>query len=180
MLKRLAAAAVDGATYLIIPALLVPLGVFLVVRGISPPAEAVYLFSLAVVVLPATLWTARCEAETGATPGKRLLRLHVIDLATSRRPSRARALVRALVKIAVPWGLGHTVALGFAAFPPGGLPGWLLVVTILTYAWVIAALVLLFIRPRRLVHDRVVGTLVIGAPAGDSRPGRQIRSRGKR
>jgi uncharacterized RDD family membrane protein YckC len=46
----------------------------------------------------------------GATVGKRLLRLRVIDERTRALPSGPQAIVRNLIKITVPWELGHTMA----------------------------------------------------------------------
>jgi uncharacterized RDD family membrane protein YckC len=75
-LPRLAAAVVDGATYLILPTLLLPLGFLLIRRGVMLSALAVNAFGFALVIAPATAWAAWWEARPrGATPGKRLLRL---------------------------------------------------------------------------------------------------------
>jgi hypothetical protein len=53
-LPRLAAFAVDAATYLIIPALLVPLGMLLVRQGVRLNSAAVNAIGLAFVIAPAT------------------------------------------------------------------------------------------------------------------------------
>jgi uncharacterized RDD family membrane protein YckC len=114
-LPRLAAFALDAATYLIIPALLLPIGLLLIRHGIMLSSPAVNVIGLALVIAPATAWATWREARPrGATPGKRLLRLGVRDESTEALPSASRSLARNVIKIAVPWELGHTVALGYA------------------------------------------------------------------
>jgi hypothetical protein len=159
-LSRLAAVAVDGATYLIIPALLIPLGLLLG-RRVTLSSLVVNGIGLAFVIAPATAWAAWWEARPrGATARKRLLRLQVVDRRTAALPSGRQALVRNLVKITVPWELGHTVALGYANLEGGDVPVWLWVLTAITYGWVLANLVLLLIRSGRPVHDRLARTVV--------------------
>ena len=57
-LPRLAALAIDVATYLIIPALLVPLGLLLIQRGVMLSSLAVNALALVLVIAPATGWAA--------------------------------------------------------------------------------------------------------------------------
>jgi hypothetical protein len=77
-LPRLAAVAVDGATYLIIPALLVPIGLLLSRRGVT-------LSSLAVKsVVPGWLWML-----TAVTYGWLLLNL-ILLIIPSHRPVHDR------------------------------------------------------------------------------------------
>jgi uncharacterized RDD family membrane protein YckC len=163
-LSRLAAVAVDGATYLIIPALLIPLGLLLIRRGVMLSALAVNGIGFTFVIAPATAWAAWWEARPrGATAGKRLLQLRVIDRRTRGQPSGRQALVRNLVKITLPWELGHTVALGYANLEGGHVPVWLGVLTVITYGWVLGNLVLLLIRSGKPVHDRLARTVVTRA-----------------
>jgi uncharacterized RDD family membrane protein YckC len=162
-LSRLAAVAVDGATYLIIPALLIPVGLLLGGRGVTLSSLAGNGIGLAFVIAPATAWAAWWDARPrGATAGKRLLRLQVIDRRTGGLPSGRQALVRNLVKITVPWELGHTVALGYANLEGGEVPVWLWVLTAITYAWALANLVLLM-RSGKPAHDRLAHTVVTRA-----------------
>jgi hypothetical protein len=78
-LPWLAAFALDAVTYLIIPALLLPLGLLLIRRAVMLSSVAVNAVGLALVIAPATAWASWHEARPrGATPGKRLLRLGVI------------------------------------------------------------------------------------------------------
>jgi hypothetical protein len=70
-IARLAALAVDGATYLIIPALLLPLGLLLTQRGLMLSSLAVNALALALVIAPATAWAAWCEGRPrGANRGQ--------------------------------------------------------------------------------------------------------------
>jgi hypothetical protein len=68
-----------------------------------------------------------------------------------------------LVKITVPWELGHTVALGYANLEGGEVPVWLWVLTAITYGWVLANLVLLLMRSGKPAHDRLARTVVTRA-----------------
>jgi len=111
-LSRLAAVAVAGATYLIIPALLISLGLLLSRQGVTLSSLAVNGIGFILVIAPATAWAAWWDARPrGATVGKRFLRLQVVDRRTEALPSARQALVRNLVKITLPWELGYTVAL---------------------------------------------------------------------
>jgi uncharacterized RDD family membrane protein YckC len=160
-LPRLAAALVDGATYLIIPALLVPIGLLLTRRGVTLSSLAVNAIGFALVMALASAWAVWWEARPrGRTPGKRLLRLQVIDQRTRALPSPRQALVRKLIKIALPWELGHTVELGYANTEGSVVPGWLWALTAATYGWLLLNLILLIIPSHRPVHDRLALTVV--------------------
>jgi uncharacterized RDD family membrane protein YckC len=164
-MPRLAALAIDVATYLIIPALLIPLGLLLIQRGGMLSSLAVNALALVLVIAPATAWAAWCEARPrGATVGKRLRRLRVIDQKTRALPSGRQALVRNLIKITLPWELGHTVALGFASLGAKPAPPWLWALTVITYGWVLTNLLLLVLPSGKPEHDRLAGTVVLRAP----------------
>jgi uncharacterized RDD family membrane protein YckC len=159
---RLAAFALDAATYLIIPALLLPLGLLLIRRGVMLSSVAVNAVGLALVIAPATAWATWHEARPrGATPGKRLLRLGVIDASTDALVSAWRSLARNVIKIAVPWELGHTVALGYVSAASGNVPVWLWVLTAIIYGWLLLNLILLIIPSRKPLHDRVARINVV-------------------
>jgi hypothetical protein len=49
-------------------------------------------------------------ARWGATPGKALIELEVVDVTTGRRPSLGRALVRTLVMFGLPMATGLTAS----------------------------------------------------------------------
>lgn len=161
-LPRLAAFALDAATYLIIPALLLPVGLLLIRYGVTLGAVAVNAIGLALLIAPATAWATWREARPrGATPGKRLLRLGVIDESTDALVSARRSLARNVIKIAVPWELGHTVALGYVYTASTNVPVWLWVLTGIIYGWLLLNLILLIIPSRKPIHDRMAGTIVV-------------------
>lgn len=159
-LPRAAAFALDAATYLIIPALLLPLGLLLVRHGVVLNSTAVNAIGLVLVIAPATAWATWCENRPrGATPGKRLLRLRVLDQRSNELPRAAQSLARNVTKIALPWELGHTVALGYAN-SGGAVPVWLWVLTAIVYGWLLLNLILLIMSFHRPLHDRLAHTMV--------------------
>jgi uncharacterized RDD family membrane protein YckC len=66
-----------------------------------------------------------------------------------------------VTKIAVPWELGHTEALGYVSTASGSVPVWLWVVTAIIYGWLLLSLILLIIPSRKPLHDRVARTIVV-------------------
>jgi uncharacterized RDD family membrane protein YckC len=121
----------------------------------------VNVIGFALVIALATIWAAWWETgPRGATPGKRLVRLGLVDARTRASPTPRQSLVRNVIKIAVPWELGHTVALGFANVG-SQLPIWLWVLTAITYGWVLGNVVLLVLPSGKPVHDRLAGTVIV-------------------
>ena len=162
-LPRLTAFALDAVTYLIIPALLLPLGLLLIRHGVMPEFGCSQCIGLVLVIAPATAWATWCEARPReATLGKRLLRLGVLDETTEALVPASRSLARNMIRIALPWELGHTVALGYAYTGSGNVPAWLWVLTAIIYGWLLVNLILLIIPSRKPVHDRVARTIVVG------------------
>ncbi len=157
--RRVAAGLIDAATFLVLPAALVPLGLWLVSAGVVPSTAAVNLIGLIGVVLPATVWTAGWHAARGATPGQRRFGLSVIMMDSGRRPHLGVALLRAVIKIAVPWELGHTAALGLAAGHAPGVGLW--VVVSAAYLLPVITFIGLLRRPHRPLHDRIAHTVVV-------------------
>ena len=83
-LPRLTAFALDAVTYLIIPALLLPLGLPLIRRGVMLSSVAINAIGLVLVIAPATAWASWREARPrGATPGN-----GCCGLAFSMRPRK--------------------------------------------------------------------------------------------
>jgi hypothetical protein len=76
-----------------------------------------------------------------------------------RQPRESTHMSFALV-IALPWELGHTVALGYAYAEGSVVPGCLWALTAVTYGWLLLNLTLLIIPSRRPVHDRLARTAV--------------------
>jgi uncharacterized RDD family membrane protein YckC len=159
-LPRLTAFALDAVTYLIIPALLLPFGLLLIRHGVMLSSVVINAIGLVLVIAPATACASWREARPrGATPGKRLLRLGVLDETTEALVPASRSLARDMIRIALPWELGHTVALGYAYTAGSNVPVWLWLTAII-YGWLIINLILL-IMSRRPLHDRLAGTIVV-------------------
>ncbi|ACQ79602.1 RDD domain containing protein [Beutenbergia cavernae DSM 12333] len=161
-IRRAKAYALDALSYLGVAAATVPLG--LLVRSRGEPSRNAVLAMSAVPPIVATLWAAHAEAATaGATWGKRRMGLEVVDDDGGGRLSYRRALVRNVVKIAVPWQLGHTVAVG-AAF--GGFDErdpLTIAATTLTYPLIAVGAATAFWGSGRGVHDRAAGSVVVSA-----------------
>jgi uncharacterized RDD family membrane protein YckC len=102
-LPRLTAFALDAVTYLIIPALLLPLDLLLIRHGVMLSSAAVNAIGLVLVIAPATAWATWCETRPReATLGKRLLRLGVLAETTEALVPTSRSLARNVIKIALP------------------------------------------------------------------------------
>ncbi len=158
---RIVATLFDALTFLLAPALLLPLGMLLVHRGVRLTQPELNVVGFLFVVLPATLWAAWCEAGSRqATPGKRLLGLVAVTAMSSARISRGRSLLRNIIKIALPWQLGHTAVIGLAASDETVPAPWVLIVTLLAYGLPLLSLTLVLVRPHRALHDRIAGTRV--------------------
>lgn len=124
---------------------------------------ALNLVGLALVVLPVTV--ALTVMECGryeATPGKLKLGLRVRVDPTAERISWQRSLLRNLLKLGVPWSLGHLAAIALAA--GGGIDAE--IGAILSMAVPVAYLVSLFIGDGRTIYDRLAGTMVISTEPG--------------
>lgn len=153
---RVRAYALDAVGYLGLAAATVPAG--MLVRRVADgrPSRRLVLALSAIPPVAATLWAARRESSTAsATWGKRRLGLRVMaDEDGSPLPYR-RALVRNATKIALPWQLGHTVAIG-AAF--GGFDDadpLTIVATAVTYPLMAAMIGTVSLGSGRALHDRL-------------------------
>jgi uncharacterized RDD family membrane protein YckC len=124
---------------------------------------ALNLVGLALVVLPLTV--ALTVMECGryeATPGKLKFGLRVRRDPTGERVSWQRSLLRNLLKLGVPWSLGHLAAIGLAA--GGGIDAE--IGAVVSMAVPVAYLVSLFIGDGRTIYDRLAGTMVISTEPG--------------
>lgn len=116
----------------------------------------------AVPPLIATVVAARGEARSGTTAGKRHHGLRVVSI-EGTAAGTGRCLLRNVVKIAVPWQLGHMVAVE-SAF--GGLerrdP---LIITAAVVSYSLPAVMIAFVcgRQGRALHDRIAGTTMLPA-----------------
>ncbi|MGV8978199.1 MAG: RDD family protein [Cellulomonas sp.] len=158
---------VDCVLYLGIAAAEVPFGLAAIRFGWASNRAWGYAAS---AVAPAAAAVLAARAEAGphqATLGKRREHLKVVRASARGGDapiSTARGLVRNVVKIAVPWQLGHMVALGaswggFEKRDPLTLASVILVYPLLgVMAW--AA----WRADGRALHDRVAGTRVVNTP----------------
>ncbi|SDE01765.1 RDD family protein [Auraticoccus monumenti] len=160
--RRGRAYALDCLCYLGIAGAMVPVG--LAVRhlpALQDPWAVVAVSALPPVV--ATVLAAWTESgPRGATPGKRRVGLTVRGR-EGDRPRFGRTLARNAVKIALPWQLGHVVAVlaadgGFERRDPA-----LLTATALTYPVVGLLVGGVLLGSGRPLHDRLAGTTVTTA-----------------
>ncbi|MGB7448639.1 MAG: RDD family protein [Ornithinimicrobium sp.] len=155
---------VDGALYLGIAALELPLGLAAIRFGWSSNRTWVHAAS-AVAPIVAAVVAARAEAGPHeATIGKRREHLKVVAVSPRGRELRistASGLVRNFVKITVPWQLGHVVALGASrgGFEEGDPPT--LVSSALVYP-LLGVMAWTGLRGNgRALHDRAARTRVV-------------------
>jgi uncharacterized RDD family membrane protein YckC len=146
---------------LVVAAVGVPL--YLTGRTSALTPLAVNLVGLSLVVLPVTI--ALTVMECGryeATPGKLKFGLRVRVDPTGERITWQRSLLRNLLKLGVPWSLGHLAAIGLAA--GGGFDA--LLGALLSMAVPIAYVVTLLVGDGRTIYDRLAGTMVISTQPG--------------
>ena len=121
-------------------------------------------FVLAASAIPptvATLLAAQREASaSGATPGKRRYDLQV-QYELGEPLSFSRALLRNVVKIAVPWQLGHTVAVGAASGGFDDQDPLTIAAAVSTYPLLAVMIGSAAFGKGRAVYDRVAGTKVL-------------------
>lgn len=174
---RARAYARDCVRYLAIAAATAPLGA---VAGVARERGRLREFAWgvsAVGPVVATVLAARAESRSGMTGGKRSHDLRVVS-AAGGSAGAGRCLLRNVVKIAVPWQLGHLVAVE-AAFGElerrDPLTVTAAVVSYLLPAMMIASV---FAGEGRPVHDRLAGTRVVTGPAPGSPAGPVTRDGG--
>ena len=146
---------------LLVAAVGVPLYLTGRTSGLGP--LALNLVGLALVVLPVTI--ALTVMECGryeATPGKLKFGLRVRVDPTGARITWQRSLLRNLLKLGVPWSLGHLGAIAVAA--GGGIDAQ--IGAILSMAVPVAYVVSLFVGDGRAIYDRLAGTMVISTKPG--------------
>ena len=144
-------------------AVVAAVGITLYVTGVTRTIDAVTgnLVGFVTLIAPVTLALAWRESSSReATPGKRVRGLGVHVDKSGERASFGRALRRNVIKLALPWEFGHTVAFTLAA-GNGVVPTWIVALAALTYALPIVYLVTLFVGDGRTLYDRIAGTVVV-------------------
>ncbi|WP_051367079.1 RDD family protein [Hamadaea tsunoensis] len=155
--RRLAAWLVDWLLISVYAAALIPVGV-LFGRSLDLSGLAWNAVSFAILVAPVTLWLAAWEAR-GASPGKRVLRLRVSGVDGDGAPGFGRALVRNLLKVALPWELAHTGV--FLFLKSGEKSGDDTLGTVfIVAAWLVALAYAACLLPGRMPYDAVTGLAV--------------------
>jgi uncharacterized RDD family membrane protein YckC len=136
-------------------------GAVLFATGVTRGADDVVgnVVGFVTLIVPITIAAAGFDGSgRHATPGKRILRLRV---SAAGGPGFARALVRNVIKYALPWEFAHTAVyalVGSTTAPPV----WVTVVLAAAYSIPIVSLVLLIATGRPL-HDRIARTAVTTA-----------------
>lgn len=166
-IRRIVAWLIDWTCILIWVAATAAVGVPLYLNGIITPTGMVManLVGAFVIVIPVVIAAAYCESrEVAATPGKKVLGLHV--LARSKSPRFRVAMVRNLLKLGVPWLLGHTVVFAIVTSSSGahGVPTGVWILTAAAYILPIIYVISLFIADGRVPYDRITGTDVRPRP----------------
>lgn len=168
--QRLAAFGVDYLVILLYMGVLALVMTTVMTTVGAPLAETLrapwqaQLLGFVTLTLPVGLYFAVAEGVFGATLGKRLLGLRVVD-ARGGRLSPGRSLLRSAVKFS-PWELGHTAAhrLVFWTAAPEPLSASQLAFLTLFYALSLGLAasfgVGLFAASRPPLYDRVAGSRV--------------------
>ena len=157
--RRGKAYALDCLTYLGIAVATVPFGLLARQAGWGRQRTFV-LAASAVPPMIATVLAAHQESSShAATPGKRLYGLSVLTQ-EGHSLTFAQALVRNTVKIAIPWQLGHTVAVGAAFGGFDELDPITVGATIVTYPMIAAMIASVVVGQGRTIHDYAVGSEV--------------------
>lgn len=163
-----------GADYLVIALYLVVLlglsaatlasGIGHVYSAVWSNAGSAELAGFILLTAPVVLYFSIFEASRrGATPGKRILRLRVINVRGGQL-GLGRSLLRSAVKF-LPWELAHFTVwhLVYETASHHNPPAWTVLTLGLVYVLVALFLVSLFIgREHRSVYDRIAGSRVIG------------------
>ena len=165
--RRVAAAAVDYGLVGAYIGLLTLAGVSARAAGLLPEQlttqsarRAAQLASIGLLTMLVTLWLAWWEAALrGATPGKRLLGLHVAA-ANGGAVALGRSLPRSVLKVALPWELAHTAVWRLLVWPGDPQDRASLVLLLLANGIGVVYLAALLVGGGRTPYDRIAGTVV--------------------
>lgn len=166
-MRRFAALGYDYLLVLPYIMLLWGMGLGLRALNVLPAGVAVHplliqAIAFTVLTLPVVLVLAYLDSEQGrGTFGKRRFGLSVVgrDGAQIRF---GRSLVRALIKVALPWELAHAALWQVVA---GGSGTLIILLYVACYAVVIVQVLLAVVGSRRTIHDRVTETSVVVRPS---------------
>lgn len=169
--RRVLAWLIDWACILPWIAVTAAIGIPLYLTGVIEPNGLLManLVRALVIVVPVVVVAAWCESRSvSATPGKRTLRLRV---SAGSQQNRFRiTVVRNLLKIGLPWILGHAGVYAIVASSQGStstpIGVWILVAV--AYAIPIIYVTSLFVAGGRTPYDRITGLNVELQPSGSS------------
>lgn len=134
---------------------------------VSTPTRA-DLLAFITAILPVILYFTLMESsESGATWGKRRMRLRVVNL-SGQRLSRGQALLRSAIKF-LPWQLAHTCLFHIPGWPVKTQepPGWVMVGLVLVWVLIGFYIVTLMVGPtRRTPYDWIAGSRVLETQQG--------------
>lgn len=161
--RRIVAWLIDWCCILVWVAATAAVGVPLFLAGVTATMSLVVLnlVGAVVVIVPVVLAAAWCESRpTGATPGKRAMGLVVRS--GSIRLSYRLALLRNVLKLGVPWLIGHAAVFAIVSSSNASneVPTAVWVLTGLAYLIPIVWIVSLFVGDGRTPYDRICGTTV--------------------
>ena len=163
--NRLAAWIIDWLCILAWVAVLAAVGVPLHLGGMTDDVSARVgnVIAAVILVVPVTIVLALLESGAQeASVGKRIRRLHVVDVDTGATVPFGRTLLRNVLKISVPWTLGHVVVYGLSRPDANGIvPGWIWAATAAAYVLPLIYVIALFVRRGRTPYDWAARTIVI-------------------
>jgi uncharacterized RDD family membrane protein YckC len=162
--RRIVAWLVDWLCFLVWLALVAAVGVPLYLAGVTGQWSALTanVVSALVTAVPLTIFLAVLESGARqASVGKRVLGLKVVAARDGGRLSFAAALLRNVLKVAVPWTIGHAAAIALVwatTMNPG-----LAALTAAAYVLPLVYVVTLFAGKGRTPYDRAAGAGVVRA-----------------
>lgn len=165
--RRVAAWLIDWAAILGWAAVTAAVGIPLRVAGLVPDLGVVGLNVLSGLVLVVPVVLALAAFESGpwrASPGKRVLGLRVRVRATGRPAGFGRALGRAVLKIGVPWSIGHAAVIALVTTSTTRAPWWLWPLVGLAYLLPLVFVASLFVGSGTTPYDRATGTAAVADP----------------
>lgn len=161
--NRLLAWLIDWLCILGWVAVTAAVGVPLYLTGVIHIANQVVLNVVAalVMIVPVTVGTALLESgPNAASVGKRARGLAVVTAGTGSPLPFSRSLVRAGLKIMLPWLLGHAAVYGIVGAGGGSPPTWVWVVTVGAYVLPAVWIASLFVGSGRTPYDVAARTVV--------------------
>lgn len=166
-MRRIGACLVDYAIVIIYLGLLTLLSFLLQRAGLVFPQvsegmerQVAQLVVLIFLGLPVTLWLSWWEASPrGASPGKLLFRLRVKSI-HDQGLSFNQSLIRAVLKVMIPWELAHTALWRIWLSPSSVMDGLSATFLILSNLIVLIYILSLFFGSGRTPYDYLAGAVV--------------------